>query len=126
MGRDETTGLIKMKQVGLIDCVIETLGLEDGMAKNKYTPSGSSPLVKDADGPAACDIFSYRSVVGILLYLSVHTCPYIAYAVIFFASYMFCPNHSHETVLKRIGRYLKATRNRGLILDLCAESCKLD
>ena len=110
---------MEMKQVGLIDSVIETLGLDDGMAKNKYTPSESSPLVKDADGPAACGSFSYSSVVGMLMCLSGHTCPDIAYVVNFCARYMFCPNHSHETALKRIGQYLKATRNRVLILDTC-------
>ena len=115
-----------MKQVGLIDRVIETLGLDDGIAKNKYTPSGSSPLVKDADVPAACGRFSYSSVVGILLYLSGHTCPDISYAVNCCARYMFFPKHSPETPLKRIGCYLKATRNCRLILDPCAKSCKLD
>ena len=30
---------------------------------------------------------------------------------------MFCPRHSHELALKRIGRHLKATGSRGLILD---------
>ena len=58
-----------MKQVGLIDCVIETLGLEDGTVKGKFTPAESTPLVKDNDGEAACGSFSYSSVVGVLLYL---------------------------------------------------------
>ena len=31
LGCDETTGLMELKQVGLIDCVIETLGLDNGM-----------------------------------------------------------------------------------------------
>ena len=39
-----------MKQVGIIERVIETLGLEDGMAKGKFTPAESTPLVKDTDG----------------------------------------------------------------------------
>ena len=98
LGHDEATGLMEMKQVGLIDSVIETLGLDNGMAKNKYTPSESSPLVKDTYGPAVCGSFSYSSVVGMLLYLSGHTRPDIAYSVNFCARYMFCPNHSHETV----------------------------
>ena len=109
-----------MKQIGLIDRVIETLGLENGMAKDKYTPSESSPLVKDAYGLAACGSFSYSSVVGMLLYIYGHTRPDIAYALNCCARCMFCPNHSHETALKQIGCYLKATRNRGLILDPCA------
>ena len=47
LGCDEETGLMGMKQVGLINCVLETLGLDDGITKNKFTPSESSPLVKD-------------------------------------------------------------------------------
>ena len=42
---DETTRLTEMMQVGLIDRVIETLGLEDGMAKGKFTPPESTPKV---------------------------------------------------------------------------------
>ena len=57
MGRDETTGLVKMKQVGLIDRVIEALGLGDGMAKVKLTPADFTLLVKDTDGEEACGSF---------------------------------------------------------------------
>ena len=82
--------------------------------------------MKDADGPAACGSFSYSSVVGILLYLSGHTRPAIAYAVNCCARYMFCLKHSYETLLRRIGRYLKATQDRGLILNPSSNVCKLD
>ena len=33
------------------------------------------------------------------------------------AIYMFCPKHSHGEALKKIGQYLKLTRDRGLILN---------
>ena len=49
-GRDDATGLMETKQVGLIDCVIETLGLDYGMEKRKLTPYESKHLVKDAYG----------------------------------------------------------------------------
>ena len=68
LGRDETTGLMEMKQVGLIDRVIETLGFNDGMAKGKFTPAESTPLVKNSDDEAPSGSFSYSSVVGMLLY----------------------------------------------------------
>ena len=92
---DEKTGLLEMKQTGLIQRVIEAVGLDDGMAKGKFTPSELSPLVKDADGEPAGGMFSYSSVVGMLLYLSGHTRPDIAYAVNCCARYMFCPKRSH-------------------------------
>ncbi len=30
---------------------------------------------------------------------------------------MFCPKHSHELALKRIGRYLKNTSSRGMVIN---------
>ena len=91
LGSEKATGLMEMKQAGLINCVLETLGLDDGMSKKKITPSESSPLMKDAYGPAACHSFSYSSLVGMLPYLSGHTCTNIEYAVNCCSRYMFCP-----------------------------------
>jgi hypothetical protein len=67
--RDPETSLLEMKQTGLIKCIIEALGLDDG-AKGKFTPSESKPLVKDINGDLASGAFSYSSVVGMLLYTS--------------------------------------------------------
>ena len=108
---DNATGLMEMKQVSLIDRVIKTLGLDDGMAKSKFTPFESKPLVNGAYGSAPCGNFSYSSVVGMLLYLSVHICPDISYAVNCCAGYIFFPKHLHGTALNRIDRYLKSTRD---------------
>ncbi len=48
---DASTGLLKMKQTGLIKMrVIESLGLDAGYATGKHTPAESKPLVKDTDG----------------------------------------------------------------------------
>ncbi len=107
LDHDASTGLLEMKQTGLIKRVIEALGLDDEYAKGKHTPPKTKALVKDADGEVAHGGFSYSSVVGMLLYLSGHTHPDIAYAVNCCAKYMFGPKHSHELALKRIGRYLK-------------------
>jgi hypothetical protein len=77
----------------------------------------TKPLVKDEDGVAAVEGFSYSSVVGMLLYLSGHTRPDITYVINCCARYMFCPKHSHELALKRIGRYLKNTSSRGMVIN---------
>jgi hypothetical protein len=80
-------------------------------------PAKAKPLTPDEDGEGPQGSFSYASVVGMLLYLSGHSCPDIAYTVNCCACYMFNPRLSHKKALKRIGRYLKATRDKGLILN---------
>ena len=117
LGRDNKSGLLEMKQTGLIQRIIEAVGLDDGMVTGKSTPSEQRPLVKDADGKPPSGMFSYSSVVGMLLYLSGHTHPDIAFAVNCCARYMFCPKRSHEKALKRLARYLKVTQDRGLVLN---------
>jgi hypothetical protein len=115
-----------MKQEGLINRVIEAMGLDVGMINPKWTPAEGAPLVKDSEGAPASGTFSYSSVVGMLLYLSGHSRPDIAYAVNCAARYMFNPRKSHEEALKRIGRYLKATRHRGLIINPSSTGLKID
>ena len=96
-----------MKETGLIQRVIKAVGLEDGMVKGKFTPSDQRPLVKDDDGKPPSGMFSYSRVVGMLLYLSGHTCPDISFAVNSCAQYMSSPKRSHELSLKRLAQYLK-------------------
>ena len=109
-------GSMELKQTGLIDRVLEALGLDSKLSTGKFTPAEAKPLVRDEDGEPPSGTFSYSSVVGMLLYLAGHTRPDIAYAVNCCARYMFNPRLSHEKALKRIGRYLKATRDRGMVL----------
>ncbi|KAL7460733.1 hypothetical protein ACHAXS_001177 [Conticribra weissflogii] len=109
-------GRISMTQCGLIDRIITSLGLDGDGVKMKSTPAERKPLVKDSDGALCEEAFNYASVVGMLLYLAGHSRPDISYAVNCAARYTFCPRRSHEIALKRIGRYLKLTKDKGLIL----------
>ena len=108
-------GHIKMKQAGLIDRVMEALGLDHKLSTSKWTLAEATPLTRNKDGEPPQGSFSYASVVGMLLYLSGHSRPDIAYAVNCCVHYMFNTCLSHEKALKQIGRYLKATRDRGLV-----------
>ncbi len=126
LDHDAPTGLLDMKQTGLIKRVIKALGLDDGYAKGKHTPVESKSLVKDADGEGVHGGFSYSSVFGMLLYLFGHTHPDIAYAANCCTRFMFCLKHSHELALKRIGRYLKQTSDRGVVMNPSTDICKID
>ncbi len=102
MERDPDTGLLEMKQEGLTLRIIEALGLDVGTVTPKWTPAEAALLVKDSEGAPATGTFSYSSVVGMMLYLSGHTYPDIAYAVDCAAWYMFRPKKSHEEALKQM------------------------
>ena len=113
---DPVTNKLEMRQDGLIERCIEAVGLDN--ATTRDTPcQTNTPLVRDDDGEPAIGDFNYASVVGMLMYLAGHTRPDIAYAVNCCARYMFNPKRSHEEAVKRIVRYLKATRDRGMIFD---------
>ncbi len=89
MDHDSDTRLLELKQIGLTDKVIETLGLDVGTVNGKATPALNAPLVKGVEGLPAKGDFSYASLVGMLLYLLGHSRPDIAYAVNCCAHYMF-------------------------------------
>ncbi len=63
-------------------------------------------------------------MIGMLLYLG-HSRPDITFATHQCACYMFAPKQSHENALKRIGRYLKGTLDKGLILTP-SDNLKID
>ena len=84
------SGLLEMKQDGLIDHVIE---LYVATVIGKATPAGVKSFVKDIVRKVRYGDFCFSSVMGM--------------------------------TLKRIGRYLKATHLRGLILN-SSSTLKLD
>ena len=115
-----------MKQHGLIDRVISAVVLDDGMDKGNYSPAESVPLVNNDDCFPDSGSFIYSSVVLIILYLSGHTCPDIAFSVNCCARCIYFSKYSHEEYLKQNGRYLKLTCDRGLILNPNRELFNID
>ena len=105
---------IVLSQIGLIDRIISTMGLDN--AKKVKTPTTEQRLPKDEHGEPWNETFNYASVVGMLMYLAGNTRPDISFAVHQCARYTHFPKHSHEVALKRIGRYLVGTRDKGLII----------
>jgi hypothetical protein len=113
---DGSSPTITLTQKGLTIRVIEALGLCTSYTTKLDTPAEVAALPKDANGKPASGTFNYAGVVGMLLYLSGHSRPDIAFAVHQCARYTFAPTALHGQALKRIGRYLKGTIDRGLIM----------
>lgn len=104
----------ELRQPYLIQRIIETLGLNDS---NEHTVPAVKPLLsKDVKGKRKIETWNYRSVQGMLNYLAGSTRPDIAFSVHQTARFANDPKISHERAIKRIGRYLKATKNKGIIL----------
>jgi transposase InsO family protein len=114
--KESKDGSLTLTQSGLTERVIKALGLHSQYSTKKDTPAETSPLPKDSNGEPADPTINYASVIGMLLYLSGHSRPDIAFAVHQCARYTFNPTKKHVNALKRIGRYLKGTRGKGIIL----------
>ena len=115
--------LTTLTQVGLTKRIIEALGLDPDMSRRVSVPADPKALGRDLNGEPAHGNFNYASVVGMLLYLCGHSRPDLAFAVHQCARYSFEPKRSHELALLRIGRYLKGTLDKGLILNPTEDLC---
>lgn len=107
--------LITLTQTGLIDRIIIALGLDEN-SNGISTPAPEKPLPKDSEGDPHDLGFSYASVVGMAMYLCNNSRPDIAFAVHQCARYSFSPTRMHAEYVKKLGRYLLQTRDKGLIL----------
>ena len=106
---------IKMSQPGLTENITKALGLLSKESKCHDTPAVSPPLhaYKDVNVERTAK-WNYRSVIGMLMYLSRNTRPDIEYAVHQCARYQLDPKPAHDNAVKRIGRYLLNTMDKGI------------
>jgi hypothetical protein len=109
-------GKLEMVQPGLIWKIVADCGLQE-TSHTHNTPSETKILQRDPNGPPREHSWNYRSIVGMLTYLSVTTRPDIAYAVHQCARFSACPKCSHELAIHRIVRYLKGTADKGYFLQ---------
>ena len=85
-------------------------------AKSKTTPMASSKLLhKHTEFSEFDGHFHYRSIIGKMNYLEKCTRPDIAYVVHQCARFSSCPKREHGDAVKWLGRYLKGTRDKGII-----------
>ncbi|MGH3053412.1 MAG: reverse transcriptase domain-containing protein [Gaiellaceae bacterium] len=111
MAKDES-GKTELRQIGLIEKILKTCNMEE--CAGKKTPCEATPLRRDTYGEACQESWDYASVVGMLMYLSSNSRPDIQFAVHQCARYTHQPRRRHEDAIKRICRYLKETKGRGL------------
>jgi predicted RNA binding protein YcfA (HicA-like mRNA interferase family) len=93
-------GSVNMTQKGLIKKIIETAGMSD--CNPNWTPASTTPLGIDPDGEPMNESWNYRSVVGMLLYLTTNTQPDLGLCVSQNARFNHGPKKSHATAVKTI------------------------
>ena len=128
-------GTMEWSQPTLTNSILKDLGLVDVKTRNqpttRTTPSLTTVILTSHDDEPDHDetkSFNYRQVIGKLLYLEKSTRPDIACAVHQCARFCANPKTKHAEAVKRIGRYLLATKDKGLIMkpDKSGLECWVD
>jgi len=92
--------------------LLKKFKLEDCKVMN--TPMHPTCTLSIEDTRSMVDHKLYRGMIGSLLYLTASR-PKILFSVCLCARFQSDPRESHLTVVKRIFRYLKGTKNLGLL-----------
>ena len=117
-------GTVILTQTGLINRILAVMEMQD--SNPRYTPVDKELLNKDLDGEPCREDWEYRFIVGMMLYLSGSTRPDIVYAVHQCTIFSHNPKRSHEVGLKHIARYLKGTKDKGIIITPDSKILRLD
>jgi len=80
----------------------------------KWTPARTTPLGTDVKGQQFDAKWDYATAIGMLLYLSLNSCPNVQFMVHQCAQFMHTPKQSHQQVVLWICHYLKVTEDKGL------------
>ena len=112
-----------LTQPHLINQILEALRLKKkGEPISKHSKSRSTPMIstkilqKETDSPPFDNHFNYRSVIGKIAYLEKGTRPELAYACHQCSRYSSDPRKVHGEAVKRIGRYLLGTADKGMFI----------
>ena len=106
----------EMSRHFLIDRLLSLLGL----GKNEFDTSTTTPVAKgllhrDLAGKPHKLLWKYRTAVGMVSYLQVHTRPDISIPVHQTSRFCNNPIRCHKKALMSIGHYLLGTKTRGII-----------
>jgi len=115
-----------MTQPAFIERIIKSSKLRD---QRMHDTLADMVLQRDENGEERKNEFHYCSLIGQLNYLAATTRPEIQFSVHQCAPFSQEPKLCHEKAVKRIVRYLKRTKEHGLILIIdknCGIECFVD
>ncbi|KAJ1300258.1 hypothetical protein OPQ81_005086 [Rhizoctonia solani] len=112
--RDREAGTLKISQRRYIDDILKRFGMEG--CKSCVTPMAETPNLPKLDSPTI-DRTLYQRGVGSLMYAVISTRPDIAYSTGLLAQHAANPGKEHWAALQRVLRYLRGTRDVGIVYD---------
>jgi hypothetical protein len=111
---DIDKGVMKLHQKSYIVKVLERFNISN--CKPKNTPMDSKVKIEPNPNTATKkEINLFQQMIGCLLFITLATRPDIAYSVIKLARFASNPSELHFIAVKNVLRYLKRTKNLGLI-----------
>jgi hypothetical protein len=104
-----------LSQPHQIKSIISNLGLTTE-SKSKPNPAVKDLILQECrESPPHCESWNYQSVIGKLNYLERCSRPDISYAVHQCACFAKSPKAEYTAAVKRIGRYLLETADKGIV-----------
>ena len=122
--RDRPNSRLTLSQRAPVEKLLRKLNMLDGDWTPECTPIPSNAKFSKADCPTPAEALTmaeeqrtYRSVLATLIYFYTWTRPAIGYAVSKLCKFMHNPGHAHFALLKRLLRFMRSTRDHGLVYD---------
>ena len=107
-------GQIFISQEKYADDLLKKFNMQD--CKPLATPMAMNEKLSKDDGQNKVDATVYRSLVGSLIYLT-NSRPDIVHAVSIVSRFMSNPSKAHFAAAKRILRYVKGTKDFGILYE---------
>jgi hypothetical protein len=112
--RDRTNGTLNISQSKYIEAILERYGLENANSVSTLLDPNIKLEPKETHVDPHTINGNYASLTGSLMYAAIGTRPDIAYAVNRLCSFNNNPDMIHWTAAKRVLRYPKGTKHRGI------------
>ena len=109
-------GSVSLTQPRMIDRVLKIVGLDSTDTHVKVHDTPATSILYRGNSKKRKQHWHYRSALGCLSYIQSIVRPDITFAVQQCARFCDKPNQDHEEAVKRICRYLRKTRDKGIIL----------
>jgi len=114
--RDRARRTIRIDQKGYIDMILKRFNMENSNPVSTPIATGTK-LIKATADDEIIETKGYQSLVGSQMYAMLCTRADLAFAISQISQFGAAPTSTHESVAKRVMRYLNGTSDLGITFD---------